>query len=83
MYAEKVSLVEPWDNDVTSEKLLLKLSVTELTPIEDGVTMKATTRTSFCVGLVENAQVGVLVVPAEAPVVWSEGAPAALAAGML
>jgi hypothetical protein len=57
------------DDDLTSEKPLFRVSVTELTPIDDGDTMKETTKTSFCVGFVEYAHVGVLVVPAEAPVV--------------
>jgi len=35
----------------------------------DGDTMKATTKTSFCVGFVEKIHVGVLVVPPDAPVV--------------
>jgi hypothetical protein len=48
----------------------------------DGATMKETTRTSFCVGFVEYTQVGVVVVPADAPVVWSVGVPV-VAAGML
>jgi hypothetical protein len=60
---------------VTGEKALFKVSVTELTEMVDGDTMKETTKTSFCVGFVENAQVGVLVVPPDAPVVWSEGVP--------
>jgi hypothetical protein len=45
------------------------VSVTELTEMADGETMKEITKTSLCVGLVENAHVGVLVVPADAPVV--------------
>ena len=48
---------------------MFRLSVTELTVMVDGDTMKATTKTSFCVGFVENVQVGVLVAPPDAPVV--------------
>ena len=52
-----------------SEKALLRVSVTELTPTVDGETMKATTRISLCVGLVPYTHVGLLVVPADAPTV--------------
>ena len=48
---------------------MFRVSVTELTEMVDGDTMKETTRTSLCVGFVENTQVGVLVVPPDAPVV--------------
>ena len=75
-------MVEVWANDLTSEKALFRVSVTELTVMVDGTTMKETTRTSFCVGFVEYAHVGVLVVPADAPAVWSVGIPV-IAAGML
>jgi hypothetical protein len=51
------------------EKALFRVSVTEVTAIVDGDTMKATTKTSFCVGFVENVQVGVLDAPPDAPVV--------------
>jgi hypothetical protein len=60
---------------LTSEKALFRVSVTELTVVVDGDTMKETTNTSFCVGFVEKTHVGVLVVPPDAPVVWSEGVP--------
>ena len=48
---------------------MFRVSVTELTVIVDGDTIKETTNTSFCVGFVENVHVGVLVVPPDAPAV--------------
>ena len=48
---------------------MVRESVTELTVMVDGATMKETTKTSFCVGFVEYTQVGAVVVPADAPVV--------------
>jgi len=52
---------------LTREKALFRVSVTELTAIVDGDTIKATTKTSFCVGFVVKVHVGVLVVPPDAP----------------
>ena len=54
---------------MTSENALFRVSVTEFTEMDDGDTMNEATKMSFCVGFVENAQVGAFVVPPDTPVV--------------